>query len=135
VKKDGIAPLVVAPGGGTTISWRETGGVVTIKLASETTGGAVTVWESYRAAGDTEEPGVHSHPGFDEMFYVLAGEYAFRAGGRRFTVPPGTFVLMPRGIFHTFASTGIIEGRLLQIGVPGGIEDALAEMAFAKGGE
>jgi quercetin dioxygenase-like cupin family protein len=128
-------PIVVPPGAGTTLPRPEIAGVVTIKLAGEATGGAITVWESSRAAGDVGGPGVHSHPGFDEMFYVLAGEYEFTAGGQRFTAPAGTFVLMPRGIFHTFASIGPTEGRLLHLGVPGGIEDALEEMAFAGGAE
>jgi mannose-6-phosphate isomerase-like protein (cupin superfamily) len=134
VRKDRPAPLVVAPGEGTTFRPSDAGGMVTIKLASETTGGAVTAWESNRSAGDTNEPGLHSHPGFDEMIYVLAGTYAFRAGSRRFTAPAGTFVFMPRGIFHTFASTGSVGGLLLHVAVPGGIEDALEEMAVARGG-
>ena len=135
VLEDRIAALVVAPGEGTTFPRSDAGGIVTIKLASETTGGAVTVWESHRSAGDTNEPGLHSHPGFDEMIYVLAGRYAFRAGSRRFMASAGTFVFMPRGIFHTLASTGSIDGLLLHVAVPGGIEDAFEEMAFARGGE
>jgi quercetin dioxygenase-like cupin family protein len=135
VLNDRTAPLVVPPGEGTTFPRSDAGGIVTIKLASETTGGAMTVWESRRSAGDTNQPGLHSHPGFDEMIYVLAGRYAFRAGSRRFTASPGTFVFMPRGIFHTFAGKGRVGGLLLHLAVPGGIEDALEEMAFARGEE
>jgi len=131
VKTNRTSALVVRPGEGTTFPRPDTGGIVTIKLPSQTTGGTATVWESHRSAGDTGGPGLHSHPGFDEMFYVLAGQYTFTAGGRRFTAPPGTFVFMPGGIFHTFACIGRLEGRLLHFAVPGGIEDFFEEMAFA----
>ena len=103
------------------------GGLATIKLPSEMIGGAATVWESRRSAGDTRGPGLHSHPGFDEMFYVLAGEYAFTAGGRRFTATSGTFIFMPGAIFHTLASTGSLEGRLLHVAMPGAMEDFFGE--------
>src|SRR5436190_5589747 len=134
MRRDRSAPTVVPPGGGKTFPGPDTGGAVTIKVSSETTGGAITVWESRRPAGDSRGAGPHSHPGFDEMFYVLAGEYAFTADGRRFTAPMGTFVFMPRGTFHTFVGTGATEGRLLHLAVPGSIEDSLEEMAFTKDG-
>jgi mannose-6-phosphate isomerase-like protein (cupin superfamily) len=131
MKADPGVPTVVRTGEGRTFPRPDTGGAVTIKLARETTGGAITVWESHRAAGDTRGPGLHSHPGFDEMFYVLAGEYAFRAAGRRFTAPAGTCVFIPRGMFHTFSSTGVSDGRLLSLAVPGGVEDFFEESEFA----
>jgi quercetin dioxygenase-like cupin family protein len=134
MKADG-APIVVPPGVGTTFPRPDAGGAVTIKLSSETTGGAITVWESHWPAGDTGRAGTHSHPGFDEMFYVLAGQYAFTAAGRRYLAPAGTFAFMPRGTFHAFVTTGATEGRLLHLAVPGGVEDFFEEMAFAKGGE
>ena len=134
ISTDSGAPTVVATGEGTTFARPDTGGAITVKVSSETTGGAITVWESRRPAGDSRGPGPHSHPGFDEMFYVLAGEYAFTADGRRFTAPVGTFVFMPRGTFHSFVGTGAIEGRLLHLAVPGGIEDSLEEMAFTSDG-
>ena len=133
MKTDRTGLLVVPPGDGPTLSRPDEGGVVTIKLPSEMTGGAVTVWESHRLAGDTRGPGVHSHPGFDEMFYILAGTYAFTVAGRRFTASAGTFVFVPGGIFHTFASRGDLEARLLHLAVPGGIEDCFEEAAFGGG--
>ncbi len=124
-------PIVVPVGGGKSLPRPDTGGVVTIKLSSEMTGGACTIWESKRAGGDTGGPGVHSHPGFDETFYVLAGEYQFTIGHEKVIAPTGTTVFVPRGTFHTFSSTGLSEGRLLAFAVPGGIEDFFEEMASA----
>lgn len=125
---------MVLPEHGRILPRPDTGGTVTIKLPAEATDGAVTVWESRRASGDTRGPGLHTHPGFDELFYVLSGEYQFTAAGERFIAPTGTLVCIPRGVFHTFASTGAEEGRLLSFGVPGGIEDFFEEMMFAEDG-
>lgn len=123
--------IVVPPGGGKAVPRPDTGGTVTLKLTRESTGGAITVWESNRAAGDTGGPGLHSHPGFDEVFYVLAGEYLFTIDGTEFPAPAGTLAFIPRGAFHTFASTGRVDGRLLAFAVPGGVEDFFEEMAAA----
>lgn len=123
--------IVVPPGGGKAVPRPDTGGTVTLKLTRESTGGAITVWESNRAAGDTGGPGLHSQPGFDEVFYVLAGEYLFTIDGTEFPAPAGTLAFIPRGAFHTFASTGRVDGRLLAFAVPGGVEDFFEEMAAA----
>ena len=131
MKQDKHSVVVVAPGEGKTLPRPDTGGAVTIKLSSAATGGAITVWESVRPAGDRRGPGLHSHPRFDEIFYVLGGEYQFLAGGEEFAAPSGTLVFVPRGIFHTFANTDAGEGRLLSLAVPGGVEDFFEEMAFA----
>lgn len=119
--------IIVQPGEGTTLPRPDTGGEVTIKLSSEGTGGVLTAWESRRRAGDNRGTALHSHPGFDETFYVLAGEYAFTASRRTFRAPAGTLVFIPRGVFHTFASTGAVPARLLSFVVPGGVEDFFEE--------
>ena len=129
---DQPSAVVSAPGEGHTIPRPDTGGAVTIKVSSDQTGGAISVWESHRSAGDTRGPGVHSHPGFDEMFYVLAGEYEFTAGGETFEATAGTLLFIPRGMFHAFSSTGDTEGRLLAVATPGGVEDFFEEMAVER---
>ncbi len=120
---------VSPPGAGTRVPHPDTGGTATIRLLSDATGGAVTVWESARARGDTGGPGLHSHPGFDEVFYVLTGEYEFTVSGETVEAPTGTAVFVPRGAFHTFTSRGNAAARLLAIAIPGGIEDFFEEMA------
>lgn len=100
-------------------------GSVTIKVANETS----TVFETERAAGDARGSGLHSHPGFDETFYVVSGEWEFIAGDRTVLADAGTVVHLPRGIFHHFRSTGRLEGKLFGIATPGGIEDYFEEAA------
>lgn len=127
----GQQPIVVPVGGGKSLPRPDTRGEVTIKLSSDVTGGSCTIWESKRVQGDTGGPGVHSHPEFDEAFYVLAGEYEFSLGKKKVIASTGALVFLPRGTFHTFSSTGLSEGRLLAFAVPGGVEDFFEEMAVA----
>jgi quercetin dioxygenase-like cupin family protein len=128
--------IVFGPGDGKVIPRPDTNGVVTLKLGREATNGAVTVFETSRARGDAGGPGLHSHPGFDEMFYVLSGEFVFTVGSEEIHAGTGSFVYLPRGIFHGFHGGGKSEDKLLAISVPGGIEDAFEEVAHlpAKAG-
>jgi mannose-6-phosphate isomerase-like protein (cupin superfamily) len=112
-------PVAVAAGEGRTFLSAD--GDVTVRLSDESTGGTVAVYESSRTAGDSRDAPMHSHPGFDEVFYVLAGEYEFRIGGRVVHATEGWVLFVPRGAFHGFRGTG----RLLAACVPGGIEELL----------
>jgi len=120
-----VKAVVVKHGEGTTIPRPGTHGSVTIKAAT----GASTVFETERRAGDAGGPGVHSHPGFDETFYVVSGEWEFVVEDDTLAASPGTVVYLPRGVFHTFRSTGRVDGTLVGVAVPGGIEDFFEEAA------
>lgn len=48
-------------------------------------------------------------------------------GEQTWTVGPGDFVMMPRGIPHTCSSLGYSSARLLQITSPAGFERFIAE--------
>ena len=116
VLKRGEGNLIPRPG---------THGSVTVKVANE----ASTVFETARPSGDAGGPGLHSHPGFDETFYVVSGEWEFVVGERTIVADAGTVVYLPRGVFHTFRSTGRLDGKLFGVAVPGGIEDFFEEAA------
>ena len=122
-----MEPLIVQRDEGRTFDRPSTHGSVTIKVASE----AGTVFETRRSAGDAAGPGLHSHPGFDETFYVVSGEWEFTVDGRSVVAEAGTVVHLPRGIFHGFRSTGRFDGHVLGIAVPGGIEEFFEEAAHA----
>jgi mannose-6-phosphate isomerase-like protein (cupin superfamily) len=100
-----------------------THGSVTIKVADE----VVTIFETRREEGDSGDPGLHSHPGFAETLYVVSGEWEFVVDDRDLIVDAGTLVHLPRGVFHSFRSTGRARGTLLGIAVPGGVEDLFEE--------
>jgi len=65
-----------------------------------------------------EEPGEHTHPGEDEMFYVLEGNITFYCGGERFDLEQGGFVFLPRGIPHSYTIPGDEPVRLLIVTAP-----------------
>jgi quercetin dioxygenase-like cupin family protein len=78
-------------------------------------------------------PALHRHPGGDEAFYVLEGEYEIRCGDRTFVGEQGSFVFVPRGTPHGY-TVGPSGGRVLVI-TPAGLERYFAEVAdrLAKG--
>ncbi len=126
---DGLQPVVIPPGQGRFIGRPDTAGGTTIKLSSDDSGGAITVYESQRPAGDTGGPGEHLHHDRHEMFYVLEGEYLFQIGGRRYRAPRGTFIFVPKGTPHVFRNTGKQAGRLLSSTLPGGLERYFDELS------
>ncbi len=48
----------------------------------------------------------HAHADADEFVYVIAGEGSARLDGREQRLRAGVFMLVPRGVPHTFAATG-----------------------------
>jgi mannose-6-phosphate isomerase-like protein (cupin superfamily) len=114
---------------GKVIPGSQTGGAVTIKVSSELSSGSMTAYESTRPPGDMRGPGMHAHPRFDELFYVVEGEYEFIIGNRSLRAAEGTSVFIPRGTFHDFHSIGEVAGRLLTCCTPGGIEHFFEDLA------
>lgn len=62
------------------------------------------------------------HHAEEEAFYILEGQLTVTCGDRSWQVGPGAFVLLPRGIAHTFRVQGSEPARLLQITAPAGFE-------------
>src|SRR5918995_3449628 len=57
----------------------------------------------------------HRHATMTDIFYVLEGELAFQLGGEWRVLGPGSFVLVPPRIVHTFANRGAVPARVLNI--------------------
>src|SRR5438552_17548449 len=74
------------------------GTLVTVKAASESTGS----WALVEIAAAGHAPPLHAHHSEDEASYVLEGEMSIICGDRRFNAAAGAFVLIPRGVPHTF---------------------------------
>jgi quercetin dioxygenase-like cupin family protein len=72
-------------------------------------------------------PALHRHPGGDEAFYVLEGEYDIRCGDDAFIGTPGAFVFVPRGSPHSY-TVGPKGGRVLVV-TAAGLEQYFAEVA------
>jgi quercetin dioxygenase-like cupin family protein len=69
----------------------------------------------------------HTHGATQESFYVLDGQFVFTVGEEKIPAGTGSYVLVPRGIGHTF-SAGAGGGRLLVLMVPGGLEEMFIEL-------
>jgi mannose-6-phosphate isomerase-like protein (cupin superfamily) len=98
---------------------------MTIKATAQTTGGGFGLLESSIAPGFS--PPLHVHQREDESFWVLAGQLTMRCGDREFSVGPGSFVFLPRGIPHTFVVEGETPARMLTLLTPGGGEGVFVD--------
>ncbi|HYM79613.1 MAG TPA: cupin domain-containing protein [Candidatus Dormibacteraeota bacterium] len=96
------------------------------KVSSEDSGGACTIFEMN--ALPRSGPFLHVHHREDEWYYVLSGEFVFKAGSEEFALVTGGSIWLPRGIPHVWANTATTEGKLILICQPGGFEKFFDEM-------
>jgi quercetin dioxygenase-like cupin family protein len=88
-----------------------------IKASPLQTDGAYTLTQS------TRQPGLgapqHVHAEHEEAFYILRGELTFEIDGReRVVASEGAFVLVPRGVRHSFEITSDSDASYLCIFSP-----------------
>jgi quercetin dioxygenase-like cupin family protein len=110
------------PGGGREILFRGTRMHVKVGHAE---GAAYSLIEMAHPAN--VGPALHRHPGGDEAFYVLDGEYEIRCGDEVFIGTAGSFVFVPRGAPHGY-TVGPAGGRVLVV-TPAGLERYFADVA------
>jgi mannose-6-phosphate isomerase-like protein (cupin superfamily) len=97
--------------------------------------GATMVWKalSGRTTGDsvvgefTAQPGFagprpHVHRTFEELFYILEGEFDFYVGDRAVRVGPGSFLSVPPGTVHDFRNPTTRAARWLAVASPAGLD-------------
>jgi quercetin dioxygenase-like cupin family protein len=71
------------------------------------------------------------HPGDDESFFVLSGEYEFLVDGARERLGPGGFVAIPNGSPHQFTNTASTDSTMLIICTPGLVHERFFSEAGA----
>lgn len=96
------------------------------KLTGDDTAGALSAFEL--SAMPQTGPYLHVHHREDEWYYVLSGEFLFKAGGVEQTLQPGASIWLPRGTPHVWANTSATEGKLILVCQPGGFEKFFEEM-------
>lgn len=98
---------------------------MTVRADAVATGGAFTFLEW--AAPTGFGPPLHIHHAEDEAFYLIEGAMDVRCGDDEWSLGPGGFVLLPRGVPHAFLIT---DGPVLavQVTAPSGFEDYVAEI-------
>jgi quercetin dioxygenase-like cupin family protein len=87
-------------------------------VEGEETGGALAVFEFDVPAG-AKVPIPHSHDGYEETIYGLAGVLTWTVDGTRTEVGPGETLVIPRGAVHHFDNAGEADASALGIVTPG----------------
>lgn len=67
-------------------------------------------------------PPAHRHEDEDDAFYILDGELTFGVEGEEVVAGPGTFVLVPPGVEHTFRNDGDELVRMVNVHAPAGFD-------------
>ena len=101
-------------------------GAVRLRLLAQSPDQPVAVTDNTVPPG-FPGPARHRHGTMTDIFFVLEGELAFDLDGERRILGPGSFVLVPPGVVHTFANPGPVPARFLNIYQPAGNEQYLKE--------
>lgn len=105
------------------------GVIIRMISPSAANGGAFSIAEFVTRPGAGSPP--NRHPGEDESFYVLSGQYEFVVDGEARIVGSGGFVSVQDGRPHKFTNTGPGDAMMLVINAPGKVHDGF----FAEAGE
>lgn len=114
-----IRPFAVQPGEGAPLQ-TPTGDALYVRANTRNTGGSLTVVEL--EVSPKSGPALHTHLREDEVWFVLEGDFRFKAGDAMFWVSEGGMVFGPRCTPHSFQNVGDVAGRLLVFYAPSGAE-------------
>ena len=117
--------IAIGPDDGQNLDWGGFG--VRFLLERLDTGGGFALLEHPLGPGLLAAP-VHTHEDTDEYSFVLEGTVGAQVGGRATTGGPGTLIVKPRGIPHTFWNPGANRARVLEIVSPAGFEAYFREL-------
>src|SRR5258708_2942627 len=109
-----MGPLILAPGEGLSVE-NPVGGILTFKITSDESAGAVTAIET--VAAPHEGPPLHVHDE-DEVIYILDGTFRVKLGETLREVPARSFVFIPRGTPHTWQNIGAESARFFATVTP-----------------
>lgn len=108
-------PVILQEGEGEQL-WFAGGGVFTMKVTAQDSGGSLTMLEDRVVRGKTTP--LHLHPTTDELIYVLDGEILAHFDGEDHPVGKGGLFFAPRGLPHAFMVTSE-SAQLLALMAPG----------------
>lgn len=122
VKSD---PITVGPKDGQHVS--VVGDTYRILVSGKETGGAFATIDMLIPPNGG--PGPHSHPDFQESFYIIDGELEVKSEGSSYTAKKGSYVVIPKGgIVHGFKNKTDSLTHVLCVVVPSGLEEMFLEM-------
>ena len=94
------------------------GSVMLFKALAAQDDGDFSLMERTLPPGGRRPP-THRHAGCSEAYFVLEGTVSVVVDGDELLLGPEDFVLVPRGVPHTFGNGGSEEARLLVLHAPG----------------
>lgn len=97
-----------------------TGDSVEVLAGEAETGSTMSVTEILVAP--LNGPRLHVHAREDELWFVVEGEFRFKAGDRMLHASTGGMAYGPRGVAHCFQNIGDTPGRLLAVTTPSGLD-------------
>lgn len=100
--------IVLEAGQGKVLTAR--GSTMFFKATNASTNGAFSLMERELPPSGRKPP-PHIHTSCEEAFYVLDGEVEFSLDSTSFLGRPGSFVLVPGGVAHTFGNAGTTPAR------------------------
>ncbi len=92
-----------------------------VLVSTAATAGTLSICEMPVAPGYMVPP--HRHRDEDEYSYVLSGRIGARIADEEFTAGPGSWIVKPRGLWHTFWNAGPADARIIERVVPGRFEE------------
>lgn len=95
--------------------------LMTYKVGAQQTPGGIAVHEWELGPHRIGAP-PHRHEHEDEIFHILQGEVTVMQDDDVITAGPGSYVVLPRGHFHTFWNASDEQARMLVILSPGNLE-------------
>lgn len=122
-----LQPVVVGPDEGDTVFL--VGDAYTTLLTGAQTGGAFTMLEA--VVNPDPGPPPHAHLDEEETFILLDGTMTFTVDGTIHDARPGTVVLVPRGVVHSYRNVGDGPARMLFLYSPPGMEAMFPEIGRA----
>ena len=121
-----LKPFAVQAGGATRLE-TPTGDSAYVMASTRNTRGSLTVIEL--VISPRNGPALHTHLREDEVWYVIEGDFRFKAGEEMFWVSEGGLAFGPRGTPHNFQNVGDAPARLLVITAPSGAERLFEDYA------
>ncbi|HEX2085454.1 MAG TPA: cupin domain-containing protein [Solirubrobacteraceae bacterium] len=107
-------PVVVRPGEGLRV-----GNVEFLALSEDTPRFNLSI---FTMSPGRHGPAAHVHEEEDDAFLILEGELTFLFGEEEVAAGPGTFVLVPPGVEHTFANRTDAPVRAVNVHAPAGFD-------------
>lgn len=124
----GFHRAVVSVPGKERVATTPFGARVVIHATAEETNGAFGMWETFTPPG--QGPAPHMHTRETEVFRVIRGTYRFRCGEDEFDAPPGTVVVLPPHVQHSWRNISEEPGQMFATVTPGGCERLFIEIEF-----